>query len=401
MALDYGNYAKTYAGTTGQSSGQSAGASLGAGLGNLLSNIPTASDKFTNFENTFFNEKFGGIDGQWSMDKDGGVNFQSMVTNPDFDPTDPDSSIYTMTGFSPLDRNKDYRSFHSQATNKFTKRQIRKMGGIDPLRFGKKYDQLEMAQAMKIAQGLKQLKYTNPNEWDGGKIYDSLQKPENKPIWNLLNKHGLLASDPDLAEIQRDAEFGDWLPSWEDYTENLFSSKVNTWPTKLMTILGGAGIVYAGNRWRLGKTVVPQSFVNNWIKTNKGNIWPKLKAFGKTSALYMGAPMALGMATTALTGNEKYGNVASATGQAGLSGAFTIAQSLAMTKGKSWVFRKVMEKVGRSMAVKFLLKAGLAGLGTGVSGGVSLAIGGAFLASDVVQIYNALQEIAKEEGVKY
>ena len=65
-----------------------------------------------------------------------------------------------------------------------------------------------------------------------------------------------------------------------------------------------------------------------------------------------------------------------------------------MTKGKSWVFKQVMKKLGRSMAVKFLLKAGLAGLGTGVSGGVSLAIGGAFLASDVVQIYNALQEIA-------
>tara|TARA_R110002020_G_scaffold258800_7_gene472637 strand:- start:3132 stop:4322 length:1191 start_codon:yes stop_codon:yes gene_type:complete len=396
MALNYGDYAKTYAGQGSRSSGEA----LGSGIGSLLSKIPNAQDKFTNFENTFFNEKFGGINGQWSMDADGGVDFQSMVTNADFDPTDPDSSIYTMTGFKPLDRNKDYRSYHQQATEKFSKRQIRKMGGIDPLRFGKKYDQLEMSQAMKIAQGLKQLKYTNPNEWDGGKIYDSLQKPENKAIWNLLSKHGLLASDPDLAEIQRDAEFGDWLPDWENYSENLFSSKVNTWPTKLMTLLGGAGLVYTANKWRLNGSPVSQSFVNNWIKGNKGRVWPALKGFGKTTALYAGVPMAAKGIVSGVTGSEKAGNVAQATSQVGLSGAFTLAQTLALKKGKAWLFRQVMKKVGRGQAVKFLMKAGLAGIGTGVSGGIGAAVGGAFLASDIVQLYKAMQEIAKDEGIK-
>lgn len=398
MAIDYTGYSSSYGGGASHQAMEG----VGRGLSKLIGSIPTKEEKFNNFENTFFNNKFGGIDGQWLMDEDGGISFSAMTLNPDYDPLDEASSMYTIGDFSPLDRNKDYRSYQSQALDEFGEKKLGKMGGIDPIRFGKKYDQLEKAQAIKIAQSLKQLKYSNPEKWDNDKIYESLQTSKNLPIYNLLQKHGLLAMDPDLSMIQKDARFSDYIPEdpWNSYVDNLTSDKIKSWPTKVLSLLSGLGITYAGGKLYLKKTgqeIKDVGFIKNMLKSRFGRV---IKAGLAGAGVYLGLPAAARAVTEKVfRGDEKAQNLAGATTEMTLSGIWTATNIIGRKKGKWWLTRKLMNKLGKGFMMKFIAKSGLSGLGAGATGGVSLLLSAGFLASDIYAVYKAIQDIAREENI--
>ena len=269
MAIDYGSYASTYAGNADQG-----GQQIGQAIGGLLSNIPSRKEKIQKYATDWWDAQFTGLQGEWSINDDGGVGYMGMTTNPTYDwayaqatnkPTEPSRDTYetdeefaaakliytkdksdwdmkgallTETqGFKFYDKDVAYKKYREHMIDKFGERRAQKSGLLDPTKFSNMFGQMEQAQSLKMNQELKSLKYTNPDAWDNDKIYRSLEtQPE---LYSVLNKYGYMGMDPDLSAIQADPTVYDYLPDMETFFSDVKAGKLKTIPTVIGTAIAG------------------------------------------------------------------------------------------------------------------------------------------------------------------
>ena len=301
MAIDYGSYASTYAGNADQG-----GQQIGQAIGGLLSNIPSRKEKIQKYATDWWDAQFTGLQGEWSINDDGGVGYMGMTTNPTYDwayaqatnkPTEPSRDTYetdeefaaakliytkdksdwdmkgallTETqGFKFYDKDVAYKKYREHMIDKFGERRAQKSGLLDPTKFSNMFGQMEQAQSLKMNQELKSLKYTNPDAWDNDKIYRSLEtQPE---LYSVLNKYGYMGMDPDLSAIQADPTVYDYLPDMETFFSDVKAGKLKTIPTVIGTAIAGY----------LGYKFIGGNFVNSMGKTlSTPGVLNKLKGLG-------------------------------------------------------------------------------------------------------------------------
>ena len=307
MAIDYGNYASSYAGDTGNQGAQQ----LGAGFSSLLSRIPNRKEKIQKYATDWWDSQFTGLQGEWSINSEGGVGYMGMTTNPTYDwayaqatnkPTEPSRDTYgtneefiaaqeqydkdkadwdmkgallTETqGFNFYDKDVAYKKYRQHMIDEFGEKRAQKSGLLDPIKFANMFGQMEQAQSLKMNQELKSLKYTNPDAWDNDKIYRSLE--EQPELYSILNKYGYMGMDPDLAAIQADPTVYDYLPDMQTFFSDVKAGKLKIIPPVVGTAIAGyLGYKFIGGKFisSIGKTLSTPGVLN------------KLKALGTNHPL--------------------------------------------------------------------------------------------------------------------
>ena len=281
MAIDFSGYASNYAGSQGQ-----AGQQIGAGISRAISSIPTREERFENAKTEWFNDKFDGLGGEWLTDANGTMKFQTKTINPNYDPMDPNSSMYNTGAWSPGNQTEAYKDYMQFMIDKFGKRKVDKFGLADPIEFANKYKDLQSIEARQIATKLKELKYTMGDDWDNDAVYSQLTSVENKQLYDFLNQQGLMTMDPDLAEIQPDARISDYLTNpFSQWWDAASSGKVKDLPLAVGAPLA-AGLGYKfikGQFYNASGKRIPISEV---FKKGKG------MKIGAGLAIYLGIPWA-------------------------------------------------------------------------------------------------------------
>ncbi len=119
----------------------------------------------------------------------------------------------------------------------------------------------------------------------------------------------------------------------------------------------------------------------------------KLGTAGKVVS-YMAAPMLAESAVANITDSDTAGELAGSGTAAAMSGVETLSGIKALVKkhGSSKVIKKVASKMGSKAAVGILAKLGLGATGT-FTMGATTAMAAGFLASDLYNIYNILQDM--------